>query len=220
MSTFELVLLFIKGIVPAICFAVGRKLIGKKRTLYLRMIIDGVGCIALGKVFVFTKAFTEGVYPMGFHIGVLSTVGAMAFFFASNYGQINTLCDDGSPKFKKYRIISALAAVIFVLISAFIYTTIENKQDAVIFAVVAVFVALTGYYHFKLLIFPDVDFGVVKCLRAFNFTALLYSFSVLAEYYLITTELSNALYAVMVCEIVLSAMLIPVTLRGVKKWTM
>ena len=88
-------------------------------------------------------------------------------------------------------------------------------------------IAPASYFHVKHIIIPDVDYGVVRCLRGFNTVALLFGIFSMAELAVAAygsvpepLGLNAVLYCIcgaVLC--VLSGILIPVMDRGVRKWS-
>ena len=198
---------------------IGLDQLSPKKPLYATMIVLGVGCIAMGKAYTLARQIT-GLETSGiFHVGILGAVGAFAFFFSSNFGQVDSLVDDGSKKFLKYRIIplAAVAAVLAVYGAVLISPApmAEKLTDALAF----LSAAAAGYFHMKHLLIPDVDYGVVRCQRWYNALALALCFGTLGE--LTATAYSmDILY--IVSSVVQSAalvLIVPIMKRGVKKWS-
>ena len=79
------------------------------------MIVLGVGCAMLGRLFATLLYLVNGELFDGFNVGMLGIIGSFLFFFSANFGQMDSIVDDGSPKFRKTRII-ALAAPLTVAI--------------------------------------------------------------------------------------------------------
>ena len=76
---------------------------------YLRMIVFGIRCAMLGRLYGTLMLLVKGEYYPGFNVGMLGIIGSFLFFFSANFGQLDSVVDDGSSKFIKARII-ALAA--------------------------------------------------------------------------------------------------------------
>ena len=128
-----------------------------KSALYIRMIVYGIGCAMFGRLFETLQLFTTGSIQKGFHVGILGVVGSFMFFFSSNYGQMDSLVDDGSAQYRKYRLIALAApAAIFAMFA--VYAGFAGfGQSTVVFGVEAVIIAAATYYHLKHLIIPDVS---------------------------------------------------------------
>ncbi len=209
----------------ALCAAVGfayglLRFFRSKSALYIRMIVYGIGCAMLGRLFETLQLFTVGRIQDGFHVGILGVVGSFLFFFSSNYGQMDSLVDDGSAQYRKYRL-TALAAPAAVLGMFAVYAAFAGlTQTTVVFGVESAIIAAATYYHLKHLIIPDVSFGVIRSIRKYNLLALVYAFLCMGEMLL-------GLFAVpTVCSIILYVLLciallifIPVLEGGIKTWS-
>ena len=189
-----------------------------RKPLYASMIVLGTGCTVLGRLYQCVRVLTG--YPLTgrFQVGVLGVLGTFAFFFSSNYGQIDSLVDDGGDAFRRYRMIAwtgpALIAVLY-LPAVFGPQTAAEKAVG---AVVAFVIAAACYYHVKHLFIPDVDYGVVKCLRRFNALALLYGILCMLEMTALAYQSTMLLIAAGGLMTFAIAVIVPVMDKGVRAW--
>lgn len=186
--------------------------------LYVRMIIFGVGCAALGRLFETLLYLVSGQLTDNFHVGILGIIGSFLFFFSANFGQMDSIVDDGSPKFRKTRLI-ALAAPLVVAVIWVVVVVFEGfNESTMMLGVVALFLALASYYHLKHLIIDDVNFGLVRSIRSYNLLSLVYAFLCIVE---VLVEALPEFFSVIVCVLECAVLLafVPVLERGVKKWT-
>ena len=184
------------------------------------MITLSVGCMAFGRLYQVVRLITIGDILENFQLGVFGVIGGLLFLFSANFGAMDSLADDGSKEFTKYRIIPLLAPipatmiyVVFLLIPDF---PILVK---VVSAVITAFVACASYYNLKHLIFPDVDYGVINCLKTYNFLALVFEYLCIAE--MLANSRGNEIVALII-GVLMGAVLIvivPTVERGIKKWT-
>ncbi|WP_026834905.1 hypothetical protein [Eubacterium xylanophilum] len=160
-----------------------------KKALYGKMIVLAMLCIVFGRLFNIVRLLTGGNIYQTFQLGVLGTMGSLLFFFSSNYGTLDSLVDDGNDEYKKYRLMALAAPAVAILLYAFLFlignTPMLWKVQG---GVLSVFVAFSSYYHLKHLIIPDVDFGVVRKLRPYNTTALIYMVASVLEFYALSRE--------------------------------
>ena len=190
-----------------------------KKPLYSAMIVMGLGCFAIGKAYTLTRQIT-GLETSGiFHVGILGIVGAFAFFFSSNFGQIDSLVDDGSRKNMIYRIIPITASTVIIGIYAVILLSPASAAEKIADGLAALAASAAGYYHLKHLLIPDVDYGIVRCLRGYNALALVFCFGAM-------TELTASAYScewlrttACVVESVILVLIVPIMKRGVRNWS-
>ena len=189
------------------------------KPLYASMIVLGTGCIMLGRGYTFMRMFTGLPVSGIFHVGILGTAGTFAFFFSSNYGQIDSLVDDGGDIFLKYRLIAfsavLLTAVMYILILMSPAPAAEKFSDGIVSASVAA----ASYFHLKHIMIPDIDYGVVRCLRRYNILALMYAVLCLAEMTVKAYGISDLIIAVYAAQCPISLMLVPVMNKGVQEWS-
>lgn len=197
----------------------GTKFFRPKKALYAQMITLSLGCIAFGRLFNIVRLLTGGDLTESFQLGFLGLLGSLMFFFSANFGTVNSLVDDRSKEFRKYRLIALAAPVAAILMYFGLFfvsdvSSIWKIQGAALTA----FIIPASYFNLKHLIFPDVDFGVVKCLRPYNLLALVYSVSIFMESFALSRD--NELLAFICCCVtgVVAASMIPTMVRGINKW--
>lgn len=190
-----------------------------KKALYAQMITLSLGCVTFGRLFNIVRLITGGNLTDNFQLGFLGVLGSLMFFFSANYGTIDSLADDGSKEFTKHRIIALVApvAAIAIYVALFLFSDVSDLWK-ILGAVLTAFVMAASYFHLKHLIFPDVDFGVVKSLRLYNLLGLIYSVSVFVE----CSALShgNEVLTLICCCVsgVVTLAMIPAIVKGVAKW--
>ena len=153
----------------------------KKTALYLRMIVFGVGCSMLGRLFETLQLFVNGQLTSGFHVGMLGIVGSFLFFFTANYGQMDSIVDDGSEQFKKTRLISLIAPLAVLGMWCILVVSKGFNKTTVAYGVETLVIAPAVYFNFKHLIIEDVDFGLIRAIRLYNLLAIVYAFLCMAE---------------------------------------
>ena len=220
-----IIMLLIANLITCICAFIGFiygivKFFKPKKAVYAQMITLSVGCMAFGRLYQVVRLLTEGDITDSFQLGILGFIGSLLFLFSANFGAMDSLADDGSKKFIKYRIIPfAAPAVLVAIYLIFAFLLIINGGAFIIGAVITFFAAQASYFNLKHLIFPDVDYGVIKCLKPYNLIALIYSLTCVLEIVFINSE--NGI-AVLIIGLIMSGLLIaivPSVERGMKKWT-
>ena len=188
--------------------------------LYVRMIIFGVGCAMLGRLFTTLLVLVNGDLFDGFNVGMLGIIGSFLFFFSANYGQMDSIVDDGSPKFRKTRIIALAAPLTVVVLWCVIAATYGVDSSSIWVGIEMLFVALASYYHLKHLIIEDVSFGLIRSIRSYNLLSLIYALLCIMEVLVVCFSLPTfcvVIVYVLECAVLLA--FVPVLERGVKKWT-
>lgn len=192
----------------------------ERKALYTRMIVFGIGSAMFGKLFETLSLFAFGEISSGFHIGVLGVISSFLFFFTANYGQMDSLVDDGSRRYRKYRLLALIApAVVAGLYVVYLHFS-GFHAGAVVHLVEAFVIALAAYYHLKHLIIKDVDYGIIRSIRSYNLIALIYAFLCMMEMILTSAPFSGVwlvILAILKCVVLL--IFVPVLEMGVKKWT-
>lgn len=199
-------------------FLFGIDYLKPRRVLYAGMIVQGMICVALGRLFQCALLWTGGSLTEHFQVGSLGVMGAFSFFFSSNYGQIDSLVDGGDKGFMKYRVIALIGPLYVVSMLIPILLSPASRSFRISCVVVSAVIGAACYFHVKHLVIPDVDYGVVRCQRRYNALAIV--LSVLSMWELIALAVgSTALLFISgagLCAVTLA--LVPVMDRGVKKW--
>lgn len=184
--------------------------------LYIRMIVFGVGCAMLGRLFATLLYLVNGELFPGFNVGMLGIIGSFLFFFSANFGQMDSVVDDGSPKFRKARIIALAAPLTVVILWCIIFAVYGFNETTISVGIEALFLAMASYYHLKHLIIEDVGSGLVKSIRSYNLLALVYAALCLSEV-LVEGFVLPLIVTILECAVLIA--FIPVLERGMKKWT-
>ena len=190
-----------------------------RKAVYAQMITLAVGCMALGRLYQVIRIATTSDYSSRFHLGVLGIFGTLMFLFSANYGAIDGLLDDKSKEYRRFRIIPLLAPILVLFLYLVFFLFADQMRPVRLMAfLVCCFIACTSYYNLKHLIFPDVENGVIRCLRAYNLLALVFEFLCLAE--IVAQSRDHAVITLIIG--VLMATVLPMIVisveRGYKKW--
>ena len=190
-----------------------------RQALYAQMITLSLGCITFGRLFNIVRLLTGGDLTDNIQLGFLGMIGSLMFFFSANYGTVDTLLDDRTKAFTKYILIAFTAPAAAIVMYALLFLLGDSSLLWIILgAVLTVFALPASYFNLKHLIFPDVDFGVVKCLRPYNLLALIYTALIFTECFAMSRD--NEILTLVCCCItgLITAAMIPLIVRGIKKW--
>ncbi|MGN0614242.1 MAG: hypothetical protein ACI4JB_10145 [Porcipelethomonas sp.] len=145
----------------------------KNRTaLYFKLIVAGAGCFALGNLFVIVFLLVNQGFSDTFHLGYLGGIGCFSFLLSANFGQIDSIIDEGGRDNRKYRLLALIAPVI--VGTAYVMVILSDaktgmKAAACLTAIPCIF---CSYFDLKHIIFPDMGTGFVKAIRLCNISAL------------------------------------------------
>jgi len=191
----------------------------KGMVLFKLLIVFALGCMMLGRLYDVVILLIRGSINQNFNIGMLDTVGAFGFLFTASYGQMDGLADDRTPKFRKYRLIALIAPAVIFFRGIFVVIEAESVVFKIASAAEIYFLGRAAYGNMKHLIIPDVELGIIDCIRGYNLMALLlevvYGYSLLfgVEEMTVGWIISNILLSV------IYAAIYPVLERGTDKWT-
>ena len=190
------------------------------KAIYAQMITLAIACIAFGRLYQTIRLLTGGRITGEFQLGFVGVIGSLLFFFTANFGTMDSLVDDGSKRFLKFRLISLTAPVaVLALYLLFVLFADYPILVKVLGGVLAVFAMEASYFNLKHLILPDVDFGIVNCLKAYNLIALIYTFLSIGEFIALCKEnsIASSVIGILIGATVLC--IVPAVSRGIKKWT-
>lgn len=191
-----------------------------RKAVYAQMITLAAGCMAFGRLYQVVRLLTNGNILNEFQLGILGVIGSLVFFFSANYGLMDSLADDGSKKYRKYRIIPLAAPAVILFIYIFLIAVADfSLMLKIMGAVITLFAMQTAYFNLKHLIFPDVDYGIIKCLKSYNLAVLIYSFICIAEFIAISYEKELAICITGTLMGIILLIVVPAVERGIKKWT-
>ena len=217
-------LLLVSNIITCLCAFIGfiygiAKFFQPRKAVYAQMITLAVGCMAFGRLYQVVRLLTIGDILDHFQLGVFGVIGSLIFLFSANFGVMDSLADDGTKKYSKYRIIPLIAPII----SAIIYLVFFAFKDylplvKIVSGIITIIVMGASYFNLKHLIFPDVDFGVIKCLKAYNILALIFEFLCIIEMIAFSRRSEVLAFIVGIPIGIVLLLIVPTVERGINKW--
>lgn len=183
------------------------------------MITLAMGVIAFGRLFLVCRILTGGEITSTFQLGFIGMIGSFMFFFSANYGAIDSLVDSSINKGVLNKTIPFIAPIIAVVLYLvfFIFSDV-SLMWRIFGGVLTLIIGLSTYFNLKHLLSPDIDKGVVTCLRPYNLLALIYAASVLVECIgLSSGNIVVAFVAGLISSISI-VLVVPLINRGMKKW--
>lgn len=191
-----------------------------RAAIFPQMITLSSGVIIFGRLYQIIRIVTISDVLEHFHLGMLATIGSLLFLFAANFGAMDSLVDDGSKALRKYRLIPLAApAIVLADYLVLFYFTEQPTLTKVIAGIISAVIGAASYFNLKHLIIPDVDYGIIRCLRQYNLLALIYEFLCIADLIAQSREREFAVFLFgILIGIVLPLIIISVD-RGVKKWS-
>ena len=189
------------------------------KALYYIMIIASVGTTAFSRLYEAVHMWITEEYFDGFHIGIIGNIASFLFIFTANYGVMDSLGDDKSPRFRKYRLIALSADA--VLLGLYIPILLSDASFTIklCYGLIFVMMMCSSYYNLKHLILPDVDYGIIRCIKGYNFIMLCYTLLFALERIALVYDMDIVLYIASVGIAIASVLTIPVLRKGVLKWT-
>lgn len=218
-------LYIIANIISFVCAFFGfiygvTKFFKPNKAVYAQMITLAVGCMAFGRLYQVVRLLTGGNIIDEFQLGYLGNIGCLMFFFSANYGLMDSLADDGSKKYIKYRIIPIAAPAVIILICV-LYALIGETSTLtkIMGALITLFAIQSSYFNLKHLIFPDVEYGIIKCLKAYNLLALIYSIICVVEVIAVNRDNGITVLITGILTGIILVCILPSVERGINKWT-
>ena len=189
----------------------------KKSPLYARMITGAVGCMMFASLLTVVRRLT-GFEEHVFQLEHLAYIGVFLFLLTANAGMMDGLVDDRSDSLRRYRLLALLAPLTVVLLYLPMLLGRLPALAKGIHGVVALFAAAAAYYNCKHAIIPDVDFGVVRCVRGYNLLALAYAALYTGS---MTARACGAGTVMLLLSVLIGAdvlLILPMLKRGIEQW--
>ena len=217
-------LLLIANIIVCICaffgFIYGGILFFRpKKALYAQMITLAMGVIGFGRLFLVCRILTGGEITETFQLGFVGMFASFLFFFSANYGAVDSLIDNSVNRSiwsKLVPFLAPLAAIILYIVFFIVRDT--SLMWRIFGAMLTLNIALSTYFNLKHLLSPDIDKGVVTCLRPYNLLALIYAASVLVECIGLSSGNTILAFVAGLISAISIILIIPLIERGVKRW--
>lgn len=196
------------------------KFFKSRKAVFAQMAALAVGCTMFGRLYQIIRILTQDDIFNEFQLGIFGIIGSLLFLFSANLGAIDSLIDVSKKQLNTVRAASIPGPLaILAIYVLFILTSDFSLLQKIMGAVVCVFAMEAAYISLKHLIVPDIENGVIYCLRKHNLLVLIYSFLCVADY--ITLIFKNGVISLVVNILIGIVMLmIPMVVeRAVKKWT-
>lgn len=154
----------------------------KKQPMYFKLMIFPIACQAFSRAFYITTLLCYGEMPDTFNIGFLGFAAFFLFLYLPNVGAIDSLLDTSNKGCAKYKLLALvipaaeLAAAIGAMFSERVSISIRIS-----FLVLSLLAGLAGYFNLKHLLVLDVEGGIIRTLRRFNFLCIVLELLTLAE---------------------------------------
>ena len=183
------------------------------------MITLAMGVIGFGRLFLVCRILTGGEITETFQLGFIGMFASFLFFFSANYGAVDSLIDDSIERSFASKLVTFLApVVVIVLYIAFFIFADVSLMWKIFGGILSFNIALSAYFNLKHLLSPDVDKGVVTCLRPYNLLALIYAVSVVVECIGLSHGNDVLTFVAGIISAISIILIIPLIQRGVKKW--
>lgn len=172
--THDLITQGIPFLATAIAFGYGLWCFARKGpALYFQLLTFAVGCFMMGKLFCVLSLLSMGRLPYPFHMGYLGYLGCFAFLFSANYGQLDSIIDDGGNEIKKARMAGFLAPSILAVLLIILFLSDMEVINKGLLLIISLPALPGSYFNLKHLIAPDFDFVFLKVIRPCNVPILL-----------------------------------------------
>lgn len=190
-----------------------------KKALYAQMITLAMGVIGFGRLFLVIRILTGGEITESFQLGFVGMFASFLFFFTANYGAVDSLIDDSVERSiwsKLATFLAPLGAIILYIVFFIVKDT--SLMWRIFGGMLTINIALSTYFNLKHLLSPDIDKGVITCLRPYNLLALIYAASVLVECIGLSSGNDVLAFVAGLISAISIILIIPLIERGVKKW--
>ena len=130
------------------------------------------------------------------------------------------IADDGSKELRKYRIAAfaapALSLTIFLTSICFSDIILPIK---ILAGAATVFIMPASYFNLKHFLLPDVDLGIIKCLKSYNLLVLIFCFLSEAEMIALIYKIWDLEWLIAAAMGIVILGIVPSVKKGMDKWT-
>ncbi len=191
----------------------------KKQPLYFKLMVFPIACQLFSRAFYTITLLCYGELPNTFNIGLLGFATFFLFLYLPNVGTMDNLVDEDKKRFAKYSIIPLVIPIAEVIISVMsLYVDYVSFSVRISFVVLSLFSGLAGYFNLKHMIIPDVEDGIVKSLRKFNFVCILFEITALSEVGLYCFDFQKPIVFVEILLGIFFIGFLPFLNKETKKW--
>ena len=160
----------------------------------------------------------EGADLNSFTLVGIGKIAQFLFLICANFGAIDSLADDGTREFLKYRIIAAIVPLGILVYGVFaMRNVVDSTAENVLFLVGMIIPLIALYYHIKHLIIKDVEDGIIGNIRLYNLIGIVNCGCFIASW---MTQIGTLSWIIaMILFIVVNITMLPALVHGAKKWT-
>jgi len=219
-NTYRIIITAVQATALLFVFGQGAHLyLRKKKALYLQMIVLATGCLFLSRLFDLALLISAQTYLELFHVDFFGIIGCFVFIFGANYGQMDSLVDDGDRKLRSYRLIPLSMNLLPGYFIIRLLTSGASLLVKIEYTIVLLVLAHAMYYNLKHLIIPDIEYGFVRCFRRYDLLMLLLEHLFLAELcFRVFGSFGIGMAVVYILTTAAFLFLIPTLRKGVSLW--
>ena len=195
------------------------KLFKKRKPLYFQLLICAAGCLAFEQLYIVVGIWSN-IFNPNINLGMIGLFGCNFFLLSANYGQLDSIIDDGTDENTSVRKIAFVAPIILVgAIAAAISLVIScSTKNTLMLIAMIVPACPASYFNLKHLLMPMDDFRFLQGTEKCNLFALVfYVLSVIYVYGIILTNtgLQGAAMILMSISMLLISFF---AIEGAKQW--
>lgn len=148
----------------------------KKAPLYLRLMIYAIGCAALEAICTTVAIVCSNENDPSRTARLFSSIAYYIFLASANWGQIDGLVDERTPKTKKARLIALIFPAVVAVAAPFILIPLFSSKKiafAIVLMIELIPLAIGGYFSFKHLLLPMDAVGIKKMAKPINISVII-----------------------------------------------
>lgn len=141
------------------------------------LFIFAIGCYALKELWTVVNLLYYGVGQP--NLSILGMFGCFCFLYSADFGQLDSVVDEGGVSSKSARLYANIAPVlIFVIVCIFaVHSIIDMEYSKAIWISISYIPgALAAYYNLKHLLLKDDAMGFLQMTKMCNYMSLAYIF--------------------------------------------
>ncbi len=210
-------IMIVRVIVSVVIFIIAMIAVADKRhSLFINCVFFGTLCFFLSQLWNFANFIWVEQVTTDSLIETISNVGFYMFLFSASYGALDSLADDGSKKYYKYKAVGAGAAL---AVAAVLIMRLMLSFSLYVL-VYGIILCPVIYISVKHLVIPDIENGYIRTLRPYYFVVLLMVLLRTVETFVYGVEMLSIVgMTCRIAGIIVVIWMFPMAIKGVRKWT-
>lgn len=203
--------------ISIVAFMYGVFILKKGGPMCFMLFIFAIGCHALKELWSVVNLLCYGVGQP--NLSMLGIFGCFCFLYSADFGQLDSVVDEGGASGKSARIYANIAPlIVLAIVGIFAVQNIMAMEysKAIWISISYIPGALAAYYNLKHILLKNDDMGFLKMTKMCNYLSLVYVFISSSALLFMDNEVIYSLSAILLSLILVT--LVFSCKKGLKIW--